>query len=360
MRTCLLLLILCCNAMLCAHAQKESFLKRALRTDNDTAYVSQYLSDVTFRLLGQRKYSYYDLNDHGEKQELLYRPNNKFLLGVGANYEILGLNLVFNFPVFNKDDDKLGKTRFLDLQTHLYLRKLAIDLYGQYYKGFYIANPTEYTPGYQTGDPFPHREDLYHTNFGVNVQYVFNDERFSYRAAFVQNEWQKKSAGSVIAGGEVYRLEMRSDSTLVPTAGLNPDFFDGERFSKSSVFSVVANIGYAYTFVYKQHFYLTGSLSGGLGINSTIMRYPQGHNKLQEIGWQFNNTVRLSAGYNSGNFFAGIHYVEVVTRGQSPVPRTYQTFGTGTFRVSVGRRFKLKKPWIRPGSFLSTVQKKEE
>ncbi|UYQ91501.1 DUF4421 domain-containing protein [Chitinophaga horti] len=355
MRKILLLFTFLCYVICSTQAQrKESFLKRALRTNNDTIYVQQYLTDVTFRMLGQRKYSYYDLNDRGERRELLYRPNNRFTVGIGANYEILGLNLVFNVPFLNRDES-LGKTKFLDLQTHFYLRKFAIDLFGNYYKGFYIANPRSFIPGYQPGDGFPKRSDLYHTNFGLQVQYIFNDTRFSYRAAFVQNEWQKRSAGSLIAGGEAYRMEVRSDSNLVPTG--NPEFFDGSTFSKSSIFTVVGNIGYAYTFVYRKHFYATGALSAGLGINSTAMRFQEGHNKLQEIGWQFNNTVRLSAGYNSAKYFAGVHYVEVITRGQSPVARTYQTFGAGTFRVSVGRRFGLKKPWIKPGSLLSTVKK---
>ncbi|WP_282456591.1 DUF4421 domain-containing protein [Chitinophaga sedimenti] len=278
----LLLFIFACITTSCALAQqKEGWLKRALRTHNDTIYVSQYLTDVTFRLLGQRKYSYYDLNDRGEGRELLYRPNNRFTLGVGANYELLGLNLVFNVPFINRDDEERGKTKFIDLQTHLYLRKLAIDLIGNYYKGFYIANPRSFIPGYQPGDGFPKRGDLYHTNFGAQVQYIFNDSKFSYRAAFVQNEWQKRSAGSFIAGGEVYRMEVRSDSNLVPTG--NPEFFDGLQFSKSSIFTLVGNVGYAYTFVYRKNFYATGSLSGGLGINSTAMRFAEGHDKLRKL-----------------------------------------------------------------------------
>ncbi|WP_295122163.1 DUF4421 domain-containing protein [uncultured Chitinophaga sp.] len=358
MRNYLLLSLLFAVTFSASAQKKESFIKRALRTENDTVYVTQYLTDVTLRMLGQRKYSYYDLNDHGQDKELLYRPNNNITVGVGANYELLGLNLVFNLPFINKDNDERGKTKFIDLQTHLYLRKLAIDLYGNFYKGFYIDNPAGFVPGYQSSDGYPKRGDLYHTNIGANVQYIFNDSKFSYRAAFVQNEWQKRSAGSFMAGGEIYRMSMRGDSNLIPSG--NPEFFDGNTFNKSSIFTVVGNVGYAYTLVVKQHFYLSGSLSGGLGVNSTAMKYEDSDDKLQEIGWQFNNTVRLAAGYNSDRYFASVTYVENITRGQSPIARTYQTFGAGTFRVSIGRRFGLKKPWIKPGSVLSSVEKKEE
>ena len=64
---------------------------------------------------------------------------------------------------------------------------------------------------------------------------------------------------------------------------------------------------------------------------------------LKKVGIQLNNNIRVSIGYNSGRYFAGIHYVDLTTRSQSPVPDTYQTMGAGNFRISFARRFTLKK-----------------
>ncbi len=319
-----------------------------LRTKNDSAYIDDYTRDVTFRLYGSRKYTNFDIVDTKRDKEILYRPNDNFNIGFGANYKFLGINIGFNLPFINKDDELYGRTRYLDLQTHVYLRKLVVDFYWQYYRGYYIAaseNGLLSTAGINTeeGKPLMIRPDLHTRNYGLSMLYVFNDERFSYRAAYLQNDYQKKSAGSLILGGEIFSTKIDGDSSLIPTSLEEPDFFEGKRYDRSGIISVAATAGYAYTLVYKRHLFLTLSLSGGLGVNVTKLLMMDGGSS-REGGWQLNNTVRASIGYNSDRYFAGIHYVNVVTRSETPVSNTYQTFGTGNFRISLVRRFTLKKP----------------
>lgn len=335
---------------LCIHTavmgQKDPDRKKFLswlNTENDSAYIEDHTRDITFRLFGSRKYTYFDIGDRGHKQKILYRPNNNFNIGFGANYKFLGLNIGLNLPFINNDDGKYGKTKYLDLQSHIYLRKLVVDFYGQYYKGYYIANPDELLTGQDEATPLPKRPDLYNLTLGLSVQYLFNDKRFSYRAAFLQNEYQKKSAGSFIVGGQILGVSVKADSSLIPTNLARGDFFDGYRYYRTRIISGAANAGYAYTFVYRQHFFLTLSLTGGLGVNHTRLFLESGES-LKDLGWQFNNTVRVSAGYNSSRYFFGIHYVDMATRSETPIhQRTYQTFGTGNFRVSLVRRFALKR-----------------
>lgn len=312
--------------------------KKLFRTENDDKYIEDHTEDLTVRLYGSRKYTYYDMVDGRLKEEVLYRPNSTNNLGVGVNYKFLGLNLGFNFPFVNNDNARYGKTKYLDLQSHVYLRKLVIDFYGQYYKGYYLANrrinPT----------PVDLRPDMYNKDIGLNVQYIFNSKRFSYRAAYLQNEYQKKSAGSFMIGGEFFAWQMRGDSVLVPqNLGVN-GFFDDETFNKTSSLSIAANAGYAHTFVIEKHFFITLSLTGSAGVNQTTFRYPDTRRPQRAIGWQLNNTIRFSVGYNSSRYFAGIHYVDITTRSESPVNRAYQIFGAGNFRFSLVRRFALKKP----------------
>lgn len=312
--------------------------KKLLQTENDSAYIEDHTEDLTVRLYGSRKYTYYDIVDKRLKEEVLYRPNTSNNVGFGFNYKFLGINLGFKLPFINNDDDKYGKTKYLDLQSHIYLRKLVVDFYGQYYKGYFLANRRFNSQAINL------RPDMYNVDVGLNVQYVFNDKKFSYRAAYLQNEYQKKSAGSLIVGGEVFGWKMKGDSALIPSDLGVEGFFDNELFNKTTSISMAANIGYAYTLVIKKYFFITASLTGSLGANLTTLNYLDGHKKRRELGWQLNNTVRLSAGYNSSRYFVGVHYVDLVTRSESPVNRTYQTFGTGNLRFSVVKRFALKKP----------------
>lgn len=319
-------------------------------TINDSSYIEDHSKDITFRLYGSRKYTYYDIVDTKNKRQIEYRPNSNFNVGFGFNYKFIGLNFGFNLPFINDNDDKFGKTKYLDLQSHLYLRKLVIDFYGQYYKGYYMDNPRKVLSNYDPAKGLPLRPDLYNLDLGLSVQYIFNDSRFSYRAAYLQNEYQKKSAGSFILGGEIFGVKIKADSSLVPTNIADASFLRDQHYYRTAIISAAVNAGYAYTFVYKQHFFLTLSLTGGLGVNHTKLYMVDGYIS-RDGGWQLNNTVRASIGYNSSLYFAGIHYVSMTTRSEMPIPNTFQTFGTGNFRVSLVRRFALKGPIIRKWNF---------
>lgn len=323
-----------------ARGQKTSVVKKVvslLKTDNDSAYVEDYTTDFTTRLYVSRKYTYYNLANR-QKENLRYRPNTNINPGLGFSYRFLTVNLGFKLPAFNNDDDKYGKTKVLDLQAYLYLRKLIIGFYGQSHKGYYVSGPDGWPKGFASGKPITMRPDLRTMDLGLDVQYVFNDKRFSYRAAYLQNEIQKKSAGSFLAGGEVFAFKVDGDSAIIPLNMVKPDFFNGENFYRSTVLSAAANVGYAHTFVYKEHFFLLLSLTGGAGINYTSMFQENGR-IIREGGWQLNNMVRIALGYNSNRYFAGIHYVDMITRSETPLNGSYQQFGTGNLRVSVARRF---------------------
>ncbi len=321
-----------------------------LRTDNDSNYVEDRTNDLTVRLLGSRKYTYWNLRDNDIDEVLQYRPNANNNVGFGFNYKWLGVNIALNIPFMNDDDDKYGETTFLDLQAHLYLRKLVVDFYGQYYEGFYRAETARRISNGIAQKAVSFRPDIINRDLGLTVQYIFNDKRFSYRAAFLQNEYQKKSAGSFIAGGEVFVWEMRGDSSLVPAEALQDGFYDGLPFTRTSQLSAAVNAGYAYTLVIAKRFFATASLTASVGANRTVFRFSDGRPRDNGFGWQLNNTVRFAAGYNYGDYYFGLHYTDMATRGSTPVANTNQTFGTGNIRVSLVKRFALKKT-ILPGIF---------
>lgn len=318
---------------------------RWLQTDNDSSYIEDHTKDITFRIFGSRKYNYYDIVDRKRNQEVLYRPNTPFDIGFGVNYKFLGINLAFNLPFINKED-KYGKTRGLDLQSHFYARKMVIDFYGQFYNGYYISSSKGLLNGLNALTPdtkVPIRPDIHNLTLGLGVQYVFNDSKFSYRAAYLQNDYQKKSAGSFLVGAELFGVRMKGDSSIIPGKLAKEDFFNNQRFDRTGIVSLAASAGYAYTFVYKRHFFLTLSLTGSIGTNYTSLSLTRTDNKIGKFGLQLNNTERISIGYNSKRYFAGIHYMNFTTRSNSPVPNTYQRIGAGDLRISIARRFKLKK-----------------
>lgn len=319
------------------------------RSEVDTAYVRDLSLDLTTRLYFSRKYTGYGVRDYRQRQELLYRPNSRLNVGIGVNYAFAGVNIGVNLPGVNDDDDRYGRTRFLDAQSHLYLPRFALDLYLQRYEGYYLNRPQNWVENWQPGSPYPQRGDLRTTSSGFNLQYIFNHRRFSYRAAYQQNAWQKKSAGSFLLGSECYLIRMRADSAVTAPAGADAPFFRGVAFEGSDVYSLGVNAGYAHTFVYKSHFFLTLSLLGGVGFGSTRLEV-RGAADPVKWGFQFNNTARLALGYNSARYFVGFSVVNLAVRSQTPVGRTSISFDTGNVRLNFCRRFAVKPPgFMRKG-----------
>ena len=319
-------------------------LLKSLSGETDTTYVESYLDHLTTRVYASIKTAQITFRDENLKKSLIYNPNDALVLGVGFNYGILGLNIGFKFPFANKDDDKYGTTEYLDLQTHIYTRPVTLDLYAQFYKGYYLTKPENWISDWPDTNIYPKRPDISTISLGLNGQYIFNHKRFSYRAAFVQNEWQKKSAGSFIVGGNIFYVDIKGDSSLIPKDDLDSNFFAGTHFSQSRIANVGATVGYAQTFVVIQHFFLTLSLVGGLsGGGSWIYTSEEGEPDRSGFTLAGSLTGRAAFGYNSRKFYAGLSYLGVFNRNQSPVPNTWIGYDTGVYRFNIVYRFRLKK-----------------
>jgi len=336
------LIILIIALLLVFPAGAQGLLKK-LAAKNDTNYVESYLNQLTSRLYASMKTADITLRDDRLGKDITFHPNVPLILGFGANYGILGINLGFNFPFINNDDDKYGKTDYLDLQTHIYLRPITLDIYLQYYKGYHLTNPEDWFVDWPTYENYPKRPDIRSYSVGLNGQYIFNYKKFSYRASFVQNEWQKKSAGSFIAGGNIFFVDTKGDTSFIP-AGADSTFFDGLHFSQYRLINGSVTAGYAQTFVVKQHFFLTLSLVGGLGAGGSWV-YTSQEDEIDRSGFTVagNLTGRVALGYNSRKVYVGVSYLGIFIRNQSPVPRTWLGYDTGMFRFNIVYRFRLKK-----------------
>ena len=328
-----------------------------LAGEYDTNYIESYLDHLTTRVYASIKTAEISLRDQNINKDLIYHPNNALILGVGVNYGILGLNIGFNFPFINNDDDQYGQTSYLDLQTHIYFRPLILDIYLQSYKGYYLTKPNDWVTNWPSTDTFPTRPDISSVSIGINGHYIFNHKKFSYRAPFLQNEWQKKSAGSFLLGGNSFYVDTKGDSSLIPRG--DTSFFEGTHFHQARIANVGVNAGYAQTFVVKQHFFLTLSLSGGVsGGGSWIYTDEEGEPDRSGFTVAGNISGRIAIGYNSKRFFTGISYLWVFVRNQSPVPQTWLGYDTGMFRFNIVYRFRMKKDMrflTRPGKRKKSV-----
>lgn len=305
----------------------------------DTSYVADYHNELIIRTFGSRKYTIFSLQDKGYAEKLKYLPNSPFNVGLGFNYKMIGINLGFNLPIIN-ETSKYGKTNFIDLQSHAYGRKLIVDFYLQRYKGYYLADNV--VINFNNYDKVYIRPDLATLNFGVEIQYLLNWNKFTFRGAFLQNEIQLKSAGSPIIGAFVGLVNIKADSSVIPKDLKYIDYFNNYNFYKSSIRTSNFSIGYGYTLVLPYHFFLTAAASAGLGFNTTLLQQ-RGMGSTAHLGSSVAGTLRLGLGYNSRRFFSGIHFVGTRYSHNTPIQYARQEFAAGNFRMSFAYRFTLKK-----------------
>ncbi|WP_241739228.1 DUF4421 domain-containing protein [Pontibacter beigongshangensis] len=319
---CFKIFAICCLALLGAADAK------AQATTGDT-YYQTFPDLLTTRFYLSGKYTGFRIREKTDNTRYVYMPNTSLNMGVGATYKWATLNLAYGFGFLNPDHNQ-GDTRYLDLQAHIYPRKFVIDAFGQFYKGYHLE---ERGRGARSDDDFYVRPDIVLTKIGASVQYLFNHERFSYRAAFMQNEWQQKSAGSFLLGFEMYGGRIAGDSVLVPVPLIGSE---AGNFTKLNFFEFGPNAGYAYTLVIKKHFFITGSASANLGVGYSEKQEDAGTHT--EWGINPNLFLRGFVGYNAGRWAISANYVRNNVRVISNQGFS-NTIMTGNYRLNFVYRF---------------------
>lgn len=305
--------------------------------DHDTSYYETYRSLLTARTYLSRKYNVLSFNSPPPSPSFRYRATTSLNLGIGATYHAFTLNIGIGITKFNPNDEK-GDTRYLDLQGHFYARKWNIDLLGEFYKGYYL---TPKGMAAAPGKPYYLRPDIGLSLFGFAFYRALNEKKFSYQAGLLQNEWQKKSAGSILIGGEIYYGAIYGDSSLVP-ALVDPDatYLDIDKFH---FFSFGPGIGYAYTFVYKEHFFILGSATVNLALRNSTEISTSLDQKASHFGFQPNYIVHAGMGYNGNKWSLSVLWVdsEFFLKGAGSAYK-YE-ISVGNYRLVFAKRFNLDR-----------------
>lgn len=193
--------------------------------------------------------SFEKMTDEGTAKEFTYKTNKPISLGIGVAWKDFSLSFGYGFDIFR--DKKKGKTNSLEFQHHWYGRKWMYDFFLQQHKGFYNSERNknkEYTL-------YP---DIKMNMYGGTLQYVFNNKKFSYKAAMNQTEKQLKSAGSALMGISLYYSQVQTDTTVL---------FEGmSKKHKNLQFGVSG--GYVYTWVIKKNWFVSGAATVGVSMGN--------------------------------------------------------------------------------------------
>jgi hypothetical protein len=315
------------------------------RVQHDTNYIRAYKDELTTRVYLSRKQNGYTLSEGLVSPFLKYRTNDNLLLGIGYTYTFLTINLGVKIPFLNKDDDIYGKSKYTDLTLHGIFRSLIVDLYLQWNEGYYISNPEDLVPDWNSQNAYPQRGDMRSNLIGLNVQYLFNSSRYSYKAAFVQNEFQKKSAGSPLAGIEAYWMLAMTDSAMIAPGIPQGGFLGDSIFNQVDIFNVGINGGYAYTFVWDKNLFISLSATAGFSGGKNKVHYSTISNtSYDKLTIGMTSSFRVSLGYNSNSYYVGLSAIHFSMRSMVWDEADWFSYSTGNIKVNVVKRFRLKKP----------------
>lgn len=294
----------------------------------DTSYYKGYKGYFTGRLYSGNKYLGMTMVPQGEgkSQSLSFSPNTNITLGVGATYKWLTLNLAYGFDFVNRSRNRRGDTRYIDLQAHLYGRRNILDIYGQFYKGYYANFPI------LEGGGFALRPQMRINQVGLLYEHLANWQHFSMRASMLQSEQQLKSAGSLLYGGSAYYTTAKSDSGLLFE---HPSLVGYPNVNRFSNFSIGPSLGYGYTLVIKKRYFLTGTATANPTLNFAASYMNNGSKNTISVRPSF--MIRTAAGYSSFKWSIAAFWINDGVLTSSSDYR--YNFNTGMLRIAFSYRF---------------------
>lgn len=341
-RTVLAFFLFCCSIIPPSLAQDS---KSDLNKLYDSVYVTEQPDVMGLRLYFSKKFTDLTVNVPGQDRKFSFQPNSGRNIGVGFTYQKFTLNLAFPVGFLNKDRYQ-DWPLFLDLQAHLYPKKMILDFFGQFYNGYSMDRKFLKKPAEDYA-----REDVRLFTMGLNYNYLFNGEKISLAAAFNQSAIQKRSAFSPFVGFEIYGGRIKSDSLLLPIT----EAVDYLNFDQTTFFQFGPNAGFAGTLVFWKNFFFTAVVSGNLSLGYASW---ENQHKTDTFGVIPTYFLRGFLGYSGKRYSLNVNYVyknlNLIQRGPYD-----QAVNTGNYRLNfiykihLGDKFKAKFQKINPTRLLS-------
>jgi len=249
-------------------------------------YIADYEQKLILSVFTAKEFLNITVED--KNQDLMYMPNNPVELGLGFSWKNSVFSFAYGYGFDFMRDKKLGKTKSFDLQFHHYNRRFVLDFFLQRYKGFYMEDEKNEIKNVLA-------PDLELRQYGIYGQYIFNHKKLSYKAAYIHNEKQLRSAGSLLAGGGIYFSRIRSDSSFV--------------YKELDNFQFGASIGYTYTWVINKRWFMNGTITTGINFGC------ENFSKLGKQKLEVSPTVfpRISIGYDHDSWSLGLTYLSNMT-----------------------------------------------
>lgn len=322
------------------NAKTQSFMD-LFSVKTDSSFIESYYNDLIFRAYSGEKSHALELTDSNNNYQLRYLPNGYFNLGLGFNYKFIGVSFATKIPIFINSEFRKGVTKRFGFTSYLYTGKLSIDVLLSYLNGYYLNNSKEHFNQFDENQEYI-RPDLTSVNFGSSINYVLNNKKFSYKAAFGDTEKQLKSAGSVLFGGSFFSYRTAADSTIVPREIEAVNFAKTRSLTDIGILALNANLGYAYNFVFLKDGIISISYIIGNGLQKKSF---VGVSDDRANNWTFGtkHTGRLGLGFRFNDYYARVAVIRSTQLTNLKYNEISIANGVNFMEISLARKFSLDK-----------------
>ncbi|MEX1131643.1 MAG: DUF4421 family protein [Flavobacteriales bacterium] len=317
----------------------------------DTAYIHSHRSAFSIGYVSSVQNAVISLSD-SLGRELDHSTNNPTQYGLGFSLGWLSGEFTFSIPGVSVADPQKGETDSRNYGLGITGRRLIGRAFFNSSKGFFPEQAAIADSTWQPGEPYPVRPDIQSNTFLASANYAISHKRrFSFKAALYQNERQKRSAGTFLAGGTVWINDIQSSEPFVPTAA-SANFVGNTAFDRIQRTVIGATFGYTHTFVFFRKAFVTATLVPGLSAQQQRIALSGG--AADESDWQVGGVAefKFGVGYNGDRFYTAITGANYFSSGDTDEGVNITT-GFRFVRFTLGVRIKQPNSGFLRGLGLS-------
>lgn len=226
------------------------------------------------------------------------RMTSDIYCGVGAYIQYMAVSVGYMLDMSNIIGNRPDNHRKLEFSFSC--ARFSADLYYHINTGgSYIRTFGDYKHGHIFKKEFP---GLTLHNYGFDAYYFINNRRYSQGAAYSFSKFQRRTAGSMIAGFSYSNLDIALDLAQLPESLLPFLTIPAQKY-KFHYNTYNLMIGYGINVVPRSNWVLNFTATPMIGININYEDSADGKAQLLALGVK----GKMAAVYNAGDFFAGVN-----------------------------------------------------
>jgi len=142
---------------------------------------------------------------------------------------------------------------------------------------------------------------LHRKAYGLSAYYFFNNRRYAQAAAYCFSKYQKRNAGSLIAGISLQHRDMIIELEELPQA-VQDQIPEGEEMPRFLYNDYCVMVGYGYNWVLGPKWLLNLTVSPYVGYRHLLAT----NHEDRASAWSLNLRARMGVVYNHKQFFVGL------------------------------------------------------